>query len=242
MSMENTLEEITKHIFEGDCLPLIQMKPVLIFSGGFDSTIALSELVRQGFTDITCLSFDYGQRAQNELESAKIIAKFFNVKHEIFDITEITKFLNSNALTNHNINVPKTDNEEAVGLSYVPSRNTILIELATAYAISNGLHCVVFGAHYDDVEGYPDCRLEFVNKINQLNAVNNKKYIPVFAPFIHKTKKDLVKIAIKTNAPHEMSWSCYENGDEPCGKCASCLERINGFMEAEKEMEEENVR
>lgn len=241
MSMENTLEETAEFVFIGDSLPPENMKCVLIFSGGFDSTLALSELIRKGY-NVTCLSFNYGQRAQKELECAKKITKFFEVKHEIFNITEITKFLKSNALTNNNINIPKIDNEEAVGLSYVPSRNTILIELATAYAISNNLNCVVFGAHHDDIEGYPDCRIDFVEKINQLNAVNNKKYIPVFAPFIHRTKKDLVKIAIKTNAPHEMSWSCYENGDEPCEKCASCLERINGFMEAEKELEEENVR
>lgn len=122
----------------------------------------------------------------------------------------------------------------------VPSRNTILLELATAYAISNNLDEVYCGVHKGDQEDYPDTTPEFLEAINNLNKENNYSYIPVYAPFYNHEKKDVVKEAIKLNVPLEETWSCYLNEESPCGHCFSCVTREEAIQEAKMELEEEN--
>ena len=51
-------------------------------------------------------------------------------------------------------------------------------------------------------------------------------------PIILKTKAEIVKLAMELKAPLEFTWSCYEGGDVPCGKCDSCILRAKGFAEA----------
>ena len=29
--------------------------------------------------------------------------------------------------------------------------------------------------------------------------------------------------------PYELTWSCYEGGEAPCGRCATCLDRAAAF-------------
>jgi 7-cyano-7-deazaguanine synthase len=118
----------------------------------------------------------------------------------------------------------------------VPSRNTILLELATAYAISNNCDGVYYGAIKGDVGDYPDTTPVFLKQINELNKVNNYQYIPIFAPFIELEKWEVAKIALELNIPLEDSWSCYLGGDEPCGECFSCKTRIEAIQRAKNEM------
>jgi 7-cyano-7-deazaguanine synthase len=46
------------------------------------------------------------------------------------------------------------------------------------------------------------------------------------------TKAGIVKLAVELKAPIEFTWSCYEGGDRPCGKCDSCILRARGFEDA----------
>ena len=39
----------------------------------------------------------------------------------------------------------------------------------------------------------------------------------------------LVRTGLKLKVPYELTWSCYEGGDRPCGKCATCLDRAAAF-------------
>ena len=42
-------------------------------------------------------------------------------------------------------------------------------------------------------------------------------------------KWDILKKGLELNVPYEMSWSCYEGGTRPCGKCGTCVERVESF-------------
>mgnify|MGYP001070388108 CR=1 FL=1 len=45
-------------------------------------------------------------------------------------------------------------------------------------------------------------------------------------------KGDIVKEAIRLKVPLESTWSCYEGGRKACGRCDSCLLRLEGFSAA----------
>ena len=203
---------------------------VLILSGGLDSSTLLYKLLNEGH-NVTALSFNYGQKAAIELERAHEICQMNGVKHFVFDIQNIVDLLSSSLTDEDNDNVQEPSN------TVVPSRNTILLELATAFAISNDLDEVYYGAIKADIGDYPDTTPEFLKQINELNKVNNYEYIPVCAPFINTDKKDVVKLALELGVPIEKTWSCYVNNDgTPCGECFSCKSRIKAIEDAKKEL------
>lgn len=207
------------------------IKSVLILSGGFDSTTLLYKLLNEK-KDVVCLSFDYGQKASKELEYAKRTTKKLGIEHHIFDISSILEILKWSSL------IDKTNNQvKAPQNTVVPSRNTILLELATAFAISNNCDEIYYGAIKGDVNDYPDTTPTFLKQINELNQVNNYEYIPIKAPFINLEKWEVAKIAIRLNVPFEDSWSCYLGGEEPCGECYSCKTRNEAIEKAMKELE-----
>ena len=53
--------------------------------------------------------------------------------------------------------------------------------------------------------------------------------LKIEAPFVHSTKADIVKIGLDLDVPYELTWSCYEGGDKPCGKCGTCIDRAAAF-------------
>jgi len=203
---------------------------VVILSGGLDSTTVLYELLEAG-KNVNALTFNYGQKAKKEIDCAREICDEKDVKHDIFDISNIMDVLKSSSLIDEN-----NDHLEEPENTVVPSRNTILLSLATAYAISNDCEAVYYGAHKGDVNDYPDCTPEFLKQMNELNKVNNYEYIPIYAPFINVEKSEVVKEAIRLNVPIERTWSCYVNEEEPCGKCFSCITRQNAIEKAKKEL------
>jgi len=51
-------------------------------------------------------------------------------------------------------------------------------------------------------------------------------------PLLRLGKKEIVELGTRLKAPLEWTWSCYEGGEVPCGKCDSCLLRAKGFRES----------
>ena len=52
----------------------------------------------------------------------------------------------------------------------------------------------------------------------------------VEAPFVTWTKKDIVKKGLELHVPYELTWSCYEGGEKPCGVCGTCRDRRAAFL------------
>ncbi len=211
-------------------------KAVSLLSGGLDSSTMLGYVISKGY-DVTALSFDYGQRHRRELISAKKIAEHYKVDHRIMKLDLRT--IGGSALTS-DIEVPDV-NIDSIGkeipVTYVPARNTILLSIALGLSETIGANKIFIGANYIDYSGYPDCRPEYFDSINETFRLGTKvgvegNPIKVEAPFLRYTKADIVKVAHELNVPLEMTWSCYNGGEKACGRCDSCKLRLKGFMEA----------
>lgn len=214
-------------------------KAVVLLSGGLDSTVALAKAKEEGY-EVYPLSFDYGQRHDKELESAKKIAEWFKVKdHKVLKIDLIQ--IGGSALTDKNIPVPEKRRVAEIGedipITYVPARNTILLAFAIGYAEVVEAEAVFIGANALDYSGYPDCRPEYFEAMQKVAELGTKKGqegkpIQIKAPLINMTKAEIVKEGTRLNVPFHTTWSCYKGGDKACGKCDSCILRLKGFKEA----------
>ncbi len=226
-------------------------KAVVLLSGGLDSTVTLAKAKKEGY-EVYPLSFDYGQRHNKELESAKKIAKYFDVQeHKILkiDLTQI----GGSALTDMSIAVPEERKVEKIGedipITYVPARNTILLAFSMGYAEVIGAEAILIGANAIDYSGYPDCRLEYFEAFQKIVELGTKtgvlgKPIQIKYPLINMTKAEIVLEGEKLNVPFHLTWSCYKGGEKACGKCDSCILRLKGFKEAgvEDPIEYEELR
>lgn len=59
---------------------------------------------------------------------------------------------------------------------------------------------------------------------------SNGKYVCVDTPVGNLMKHEIVKFGRKYNAPFELTWSCYRNGDKACGHCGPCFMRQTAFQ------------
>lgn len=203
------------------------MKTVCILSGGMDSTV-LACVLREHST-LYLLSFDYGQKHKKELGRAANIARYLNADHRIIDLTPVTQLLKS-ALTDDTAVPHGHYAHESMKVTVVPHRNMLMLTLAAAYADKVGAEQVAYAAHGGDHAIYPDCRPEFVEALQKAWDKSHYQAPRLIAPFIHKTKAEIVTLGAKRGVPFKDTWSCYEGGDKHCGKCGTCVERKEAFF------------
>lgn len=214
----------------------MKKKTVVLLSGGLDSSVVLS-MAKKEF-DVYCISFDYGQRHKREIVFAKKQAlKQKVLHHKIFKID----FFGGSSLTDkidvpQNSEVTKIPNE--IPLTYVPARNTIFLSYALGYSEYLGCKDIFIGVNAIDYSGYPDCRQIFINAFEKMANLATKKGIEgskfkIHTPLIKMTKKEIILEGVKNNVDFKITSSCYNpNLNKSCGKCDSCLLRLNGFNEA----------
>ena len=214
-------------------------RAVVLLSGGLDSTTCLAWALRQGWT-VEALSVDYGQRHRLELERARAIAARLGVPHRSVRVD--LRAVGGSALTDDAIAVPRDRDlsaPEAIPVTYVPARNTLLLALALGLAEVSGARVLVIGANAIDYSGYPDCRPAFLEAFERLANLATRAGVEgetfrVEAPLLHLTKAGIVKLAREVGAPLELTLSCYDPGADgrSCGRCDACALRLKGFAEA----------
>ncbi len=115
--------------------------------------------------------------------------------------------------------------------TYVPFRNGLFLSSAASIALSNNCSVIYYGAHSDDSAGnaYPDCSSEFNNAMGRAIYLGSGNQLSIEAPFVEMTKAEVVKKGLELGVPYELTWSCYEGGDRPCGLCGTCRDRVAAF-------------
>lgn len=215
------------------------MKAVCIISGGMDSTTLLHQLAKQPGRDfeLFALSINYGQRHVKELACAAIQCAELGVRHKIVDATVLLSLLGGSSLTDDSVAVPEghyaADNMKA---TVVPNRNMILLALAAGFGISqcgdDDSVLLAYGAHAGDHEIYPDCRFDFVEAMAKVLALADWKKVELYAPFLKLAKTDIVTIGANLGVDFAQTWTCYKGGEIACGKCGTCVERLEAFNTA----------
>jgi 7-cyano-7-deazaguanine synthase len=218
------------------------MKALVLSSGGVDSTTALGLAVdKYGKENVIALSVSYGQKHDKEIQAAQAVAQYYGVEQLFLDLSKIFQYSNCSLLRQSTEDIPeesyaqqieKTGGETPV-TTYVPFRNGLFLSSAASIALSKDCGVIYYGAHADDAAGfaYPDCSPVFNDAMNAAIYEGSGHQLKIEAPFVNWTKAQVVKKGLELGVPYELTWSCYEGGEKPCGKCGTCLDRAKAFEE-----------
>lgn len=217
------------------------MRVLVLSSGGVDSSTCLGMAVEEyGKENVVALSISYGQKHNKELEASKNVANYYGVEHIYMDLTSIFTYSNCSLLMHSDEDIPhesyakqlcETDGKPVS--TYVPFRNGLFLSTAASIALSKECGLIYYGAHSDDAAGsaYPDCSQAFNDAMNKAIYEGSGGQLKIVAPFVSWTKKDIVKRGLEIGVPYKLTWSCYEGGDKPCGKCGTCIDRQEAFRQ-----------
>ena len=214
---------------------------VILLSGGLDSATMTAMASRDGFA-LYGLTFSYGQRHSQEIDSARCIARDWSLrKHVVLPID--LRIFGGSALTS-DLDLPRDRSLAEIGagipITYVPARNTIFLSFALAWAEVLGVNDIFFGANAQDVSGYPDCRPEFIRAFEALAnlatkaAIETSARLAIRTPLMHMTKAEIIRAGLSLGLDYSSTSSCYEPFEDgaACGKCDACVLRLAGFREA----------
>lgn len=217
-------------------------KAIVLSSGGVDSTTCLSLAVdRLGAENVVTASIFYGQKHKKEIEAARKVADYYHVKHYEFDLSQIFQYSNCSLLENSTEEIVHESyadqiKENGIGKvsTYVPFRNGLMLSTAASLAASlfeEDDVDIYIGAHADDAAGeaYADCSEPFLKSMNDAISIGTYGKVHLVFPFADKNKAGVVATGLALKTPYELTWSCYEGKDRPCGTCGTCIDRAAAF-------------
>lgn len=215
---------------------------VLLCSGGLDSCVCAHLLTWSGFI-IRGVFVDYGQSAlKKEWEKTKALSKSlgFKVTRVKIDIPWIKDLpiVGGEVTEDGEIHIQR---KEADPDCYIPLRNHILISLAGSLAEKLKFPYICTGiAGWQDIlgrpkYGYTDAHRKFADSLEySLNEGSvfyhqDHRKFKILTPLVSKSKAEIIQLGEEICADFSLSWTCYNGGEKPCGKCPSCIDRANGF-------------
>ena len=220
-------------------------KAVVLLSGGMDSCVTAG--IAAQTHSLSLVHASYGQRtAARERRAFDEIANFYGVSDRDRMVARLDYFaqIGGSALTDSSIAVPEraagavrgtaADSAGEIPVTYVPFRNAHFLSVAVSWAEAIGADSVWIGAVAEDSSGYPDCRPEYYRAFQELLRVGTRPEtrIEIMTPVIHLHKSAIIRRGIDIGVPLHLTWSCYQNDDQACGSCDSCLLRLSAFAEA----------
>lgn len=205
------------------------MKTIVLLSGGLDSVTALY-WARQEHEVAGAVSFDYGSKHNpKELPYAKWHCEQLGIPHDVISLDFINRLFTSDLLQSGG-DVPEGHYaDENMKKTVVPFRNGIMLAIACGIAESREAEGLVIAAHAGDHAIYPDCREGFMQGMASAMREGTYARVELLRPFIHLDKAGIAKLGASLGVDYAQTWSCYKGHDLHCGKCGTCVERIEAF-------------
>jgi 7-cyano-7-deazaguanine synthase len=220
----------------------VQDQAVVLVSGGMDSCVCAAIACKQhGAANIALLHASYGQRTESrEAQAFREIADFYAVTRRLMVRLDHFRAIGGSALTDDRMAVPENElgapelHGSKIPVTYVPFRNAHFLSVGVSWAEAIGAGAIYIGAVAEDSSGYPDCRPEYYRVFQELIHAGTRPetQIAIATPVIAWKKSEIVRKGVALGAPLHLTWSCYQNEQEACGVCDSCLLRLRAFSEA----------
>lgn len=204
-------------------------RAVVLLSGGLDSAVCLV-WARHAGHQLTALSFDYHLRGGHEKRAAEVVARAAGAELVAIAVPFLKELSDLRA-----------EGRSPPGLAgapegYVPARNLVLYAIGTSVAEAIGADLVVGGHLRRDAEAFPDASAGFFRALEDLVALGSVRRggsrIAFTLPLAGMRKSEVVRLGRELGVPFGHTWSCYGDGERPCGRCVSCAERAEAFREA----------
>lgn len=206
---------------------------LVVLSGGQDSTTCLF-WAKERYKKLYAVSFDYGQRHNNEVEIAREMARRAGAEFRLIK-SDIIGSLGHNALVDTAENVDTERHENALPNTFVPGRNLFFLSMAAVWARELGVKTIITGVSQTDFSGYPDCRDTFIKSLNATLNLAMDEQFEIVTPLMWLDKADTWEMADQLGVFDLISnetLTCY-NGvkGDGCGECLSCQLRRKGLEE-----------
>ena len=210
-------------------------RAIALVSGGLDSAVCLGEALLR--YDVSALHINYGQRTEaRELRAFNDLADHYGIERRLVADIGYLAEIGGSSLTDPSLPVaqglPADDGQ--VPLTYVPFRNAHILSIGVSWAEVIGAEALFIGAVEEDSSGYPDCRQEFYDRYAAAVDAGTRPEtrIAIATPLIHLDKAAIVARGLELGVPLHLTWSCYTEEDQACGRCESCRLRLRGFAAA----------
>ncbi|QDT05335.1 7-cyano-7-deazaguanine synthase [Rubripirellula lacrimiformis] len=198
---------------------------LLLHSGGLDSTILGVYLNKKGI-NFQSLFIDYGQTSEvGELDAVTRTAAMLQSNLDVIRSPEIfSAFTSSSLAFSQSVGNP--------GRHVLELGSVLLLAPAIAYAHRLGLSTVYVGYTKLDADYSKEYTQKFLSAFASLSSIAGYPAIAIKAPFVKKTKGQVVKIAAKQKELLSATWTCHLGLSRQCGVCESCLGRKEAFRSA----------
>jgi 7-cyano-7-deazaguanine synthase len=211
----------------------------MALSGGVDSSTMLYLALARG-RNITPVFFSYGSKHQEyERRAASSVATKSTAELRHGEGTELIFVDLQNAFAKLGIQssllkggglIPEGHYTDwSMRQTIVPCRNFVFVSLLGALAESINAKEVWLGTHSGDHEIYPDCRADFIGSCRDALTLATDGEVDLVTPFLSQDKRQIVHEGIELNVPYELTRTCYKDQELACGKCGSCVERLEAF-------------
>lgn len=222
-------------------------KALVLYSGGQDSCTCLAWALDR-FAQVETVGFSYGQMHKVELQARQNFRTAFRAafpetatrlgEDHIVDLTGFGDIAQS-ALTG---DVMEKRRKDGLPDTYVPGRNLIFLIAAAALADRRGVTALVGGMCETDYSGYPDCRRNTIDAMEETLRLGMGLDLPIQTPLMFLTKAQTWELAHDLGGDKlvdlivEESHTCYAGDRDQrhawgygCGECDACELRRKGY-------------
>jgi 7-cyano-7-deazaguanine synthase len=228
--------------------PQIPNRALVLFSGGQDSAVCLAHALHH-HAQVETVGFDYGQRHRVELEIRQntlreIRQQFPQWAHKLGEDRVLdVNILGQISETSLTRDMHFAFEQSGLPNTFVPGRNLLFLTLAAAVAYRRGLDVLVTGVCETDFSGYPDCRNDTMQAMQQALSLGLDHTLEIETPLMWIDKAETWALSHElggdalVNLIIEHTHTCYMGDREHrhawgygCGQCPACDLRSHGWQ------------